>query len=106
DMSLLLPHTTLFRSDPFVDRKNRKLYFMNDEGRDLDVRIMPLDQAESRLVWDGGTEKTAYFEPLRGMIGQAPIIDSSQIERFPVKPYNRFSQLLNFHSLSINNGDF
>ena len=92
--------------DPFVDRKNRKLYFMNDEGRDLDVRIMPLDQAESRLVWDGGTEKTAYFEPLRGMIGQAPIIDSSQIERFPVKPYNRFSQLLNFHSLSINNGDF
>src|SRR5690606_15818325 len=92
--------------DPFVDRNSRKVYFMNDEGRDLDVHMLRLDEHEFPPIQENGGKKMPYFEPLRGMIPQAPATDSLEATKFPGKPYNRFRHLLNFHSLSVNNGDF
>src|SRR5690606_21173392 len=84
--------------DPFVDRKNQRVFFMNDAGRDLDIRSLDLQQERGRPIKGKHPKIKRYFEPLRETISASIEQDTAERTNFATRPYNHLSGLFNFHS--------
>jgi hypothetical protein len=85
-------------TNPSYDKERNRLLFNNYQIKGYDIVSIPLDlqkpmqEMENRFI--------NYSSVLVNQEGNANILDSIPQNKYPVKPYKEFNNLLNFHSLS------
>src|SRR5690606_36578700 len=92
--------------DPSYDPLANQVYFANYDGRNFNVSKLKL-RKEGQIATDKLENTfTSYFKPLQEADTILPASDTNETQIFQQKPYKPGRNLFNFHSLSINNGDY
>jgi len=93
-------------SDPFYDPSSNQIYFTNYEGRNSFPNSFFLDNSKKTPLADITNTSTRYFKPLQSLKANGAAENNLANEIFQEKPYKEINHLFNFHSLSINDGNY
>src|SRR5690606_18264088 len=83
-----------------------QVFFSNYDGRNFNVNQLYLEHITESSADKVKNTFTAYFKPLQEQKSSPITIGASDTQLYQEKPYTPLSHLFNFHSLSINNGDY
>ncbi|WP_118193126.1 TolB family protein [Albibacterium indicum] len=92
--------------NPSYQAEDNKIFFSNYTGRNYEIQSLYLDTLHSRDIRDIENSFISYFKPLSDTINlpRAHSLDSTR--KFQHKAYKEIAHLFNFHSISINDGEY
>lgn len=93
-------------SHPVYDTSTNQVYFTNYDGRNNLPTRFTLKKNEPTSSSNIKNTFTAYFKPLQSQETDNVKDTTISSEIFPEKPYKEIAHLFNFHSLSINDGNY
>jgi len=92
--------------DPYFDPKTNQIYFTNYDGRNYTISHIAIENISNIPLSKINNTFISYFKPLQEKKDNELTNDNIPQEIFPQKPYKEANNLFNFHSLSINDGNY
>lgn len=92
--------------DPFFDPKTNQIYFSNYDGRNYIISYTSIEKTTKTSLSEIDDTFISYFKPLQEAKHFKVTNDSTYQEIIPQTPYKEVNNLFNFHSLSINDGNY
>lgn len=91
---------------PSFQPTSQEVLFSNFTGKDYEINRHVIDSAQSVTIDQLNNTFISYFEPLSDSITVTATNDSPAAQSFHPRRYKEINHLFNFHSLSINDGEY
>lgn len=92
--------------NPHYRTSSRQIFFSNFTGRNYEIQSFYLDSVPTKDIEQIKNTFISYFKPLSDTIPISADISLSDVDTFKHRPYKEAAHLFNFHSISINDGDY
>lgn len=92
--------------NPFFDSNTNQIYFSNYDGRNYNISHTSIENTDKTPLSKISNTFISYFKPLQENQYWKTTNDTTLNQIFHHKPYKEVNNLLNFHSLSINDGNY
>lgn len=92
--------------DPYFDSKTNQIYFSNYDGRNYNISYTSIENISETPLSKINDTFISYFKPLQEREHTKTTNHNTHQEIFSQKPYKEVNYLVNFHSLSINDGNY
>src|SRR5690606_34192395 len=83
-----------------------QIYFSNYDGRNYTIGYTSIEKTTKTPLSKIDDTFISYFKPLQEANHSETTNNSTHHEIFPHRPYKEVNNLFNFHSLSINDGNY
>lgn len=101
-----LTHVKFGAFNPSFDHETNELWFNNYQPDGYRISRVPRNTWGNENIEKTQDFQTGYFKPLLQHERPWTTKDSSHIEIAPSEPFNELNNMINFHSLSVDNGNF
>src|SRR5690606_16937792 len=101
-----LTHVKYGAFNPSFDHITNELWFNNYQQDGYRISRLPRETWKNENIEKTSDSHISYFEPLLQNEFPRTTQDSSETEIGQSEPFNELKNIINFHSLSIDNGNF